>query len=178
MPLLMQTRCLCASLHCGRCTFQCAFWQVGLQYRTSLQPPHSISAPSSAHSAHGLLLQVAAATAAEVCHVPPVLVVLQLLMMLAAPARSVHVLLGVCVRSTAAAGRPAAPVVVPEPSALIPAGQPAPLALAVLALRLAPSVVAPLRCAKLLLELQRLLAAGVAALLEPSLMGMAVLVLA
>jgi hypothetical protein len=43
----------CISLQCGRCTFQCAFWQAGLQYQLHLHPPHISDAPSVPHCQHG-----------------------------------------------------------------------------------------------------------------------------
>jgi hypothetical protein len=41
------------SLQWGRCTFQCAFWQAGLQYQLHLQPPHINDAASAPHCQHG-----------------------------------------------------------------------------------------------------------------------------
>jgi hypothetical protein len=65
--LLPAALCLCSSLQRGRCTSQCTFWQAGLQYRASLHPPHSMPAPSCAHSAHCLGLQAAVMAAEGRC---------------------------------------------------------------------------------------------------------------
>jgi hypothetical protein len=82
---LPPARCRCSSLHCRLCTFQCAFWQAGLQYLAASQPPQRIAAPSAPHCPHTRCVPPAAAVppvppaaAAEACCHDPLLLLLAL----------------------------------------------------------------------------------------------------
>jgi hypothetical protein len=153
-PLVLPpARCFCSSLQSGRCTFQCAFWQAGLQYRTASQPPHSMPAPSTAHLPHGLWLK-AAGVAADDALGPAVLAMLLLvvaLLRLLPVAQPARLSLGMCGRPP---GRPVAAVVLPEPpSALVLVRLWAARSLAVLLVRIGLLLALPLGTAALLLLL-------------------------